>query len=155
MHVVVTLLLLLIHETMWSNSCLYRTDFTQIFLLPNAMKNLTNCLLVTKQLILKQFYAHSVVCCHHFMNSRQLVPRFLTTDTCPCMGSSQTVLTSISASLKPSKDMHMRQTASSIICFCGYFPEFETKFDFRSLLHDPPPQKKNIYIYIYIHTWGC
>ena len=139
------MLLFLIHETMWNSSCLYRTDFMQIFLLPNVMKNLTNCLLVTKQLILKQFYGHSVVCCHHFMNSGQLVSRFLT-DTCPRLGSSQTVLTSISASLKPSKDMHMRQTASSIICFCGYFPQFETKFDVRSLLHDG--KEKN-------HTWGC
>jgi len=136
MYAVVTMLLLLIHETMWKNSCLYRTDFVQIFLLPNVMTNLTNCLLVTKQLILNQFYGHSVVCGHHFMNSGQLVFRFLTNDTCLCLGSSQTVLTSISASLKPSKDMHIRQTASCIICFCGYFPEFETRFDVCSLLHD-------------------
>lgn len=129
MYVVVTMLLLLIHETMWNYSCLYRTAFVQIFLLLNVMKNLKNCLLVTKQLILKQFYSHSVVCGHHFTNSGQLVSRFLI-DTCPHLGSSQMVLTSTSASLKPSKDMHMRQTASSIICFCGYFPEFEINLIF-------------------------
>jgi hypothetical protein len=142
------MLLLLIHETIWNNSCLHRTDFVQIFLLPNVTENLRNCLLVTKQLILKQFYGHSEVCGHHFMNSGQLVSRFLTTDTCPRVGSSQTVLTSISASLKPSKDTHKRQITSCIICFCGYFPEFETKFDVCSLPHDDKEKKT-------IHTWRC
>jgi hypothetical protein len=141
------MLLLLIHETMWNKSCLYRIAFVQIFLFLNVIKNLTNCLLGTKQLILKQFYSHSVVCSHHFTNSGQLVSRFLT-DTCPHLGSSQMVLMSISASLKPSKDRHMRQTTSSIICFCGYFPEFEINLIFAYCYMMTEKIKT-------IHTWGC
>jgi hypothetical protein len=137
------MLLLLIHETMWNNSCLCRTNFMQIFLLLNVTKNLTNCLLVTKQLILKQFYSPSMVCGDHFKNSGQLFSRFLTTDTCQCFRSSQTVLISISAYLKPSKDMHMRQIVPSISCFCSYFPEFETEYDVCLTLHDD--KEKTIY----------
>lgn len=135
-----TMLLLLIRKTMWNNPCLCRTNFLQILLLPNVIKGLTNCLLVTKQLILKQFYSPSVVCGNHFKNPGQLFSRFLTTDTCQCFGSSQTVLMSISAYLKPSKDIHMRQSISGIICFCSYFPEVETKY-VCSMLHGDKEKK--------------